>query len=299
MASQASLPSGMGDGRDALKKSASIDYRSSTQIQGVQATAKFDAAANKLLLNLVNEESQVVIDLLSIENLKAKDYLEDDNYCWVIAIQEKEGTQHSLQYRLKEDRDAWTGGLRSAIAAATANIKDAEEDQGPQYKRITEVELKEPEADVLATVAVSLDGGSQALMIHLSEGRTSAQEIKHQTQDFIAANEVDPRESTSLYRFLRTVAQRAVLEKETIGIVGEIQRHCVAHMLEEAEGKQDVSDMKLKAEKALTKLQDDIHRRLGEQGTGTSILTMMLRNNIEKMIHINELTARASNPEAS
>lgn len=296
----------MANVKQQLKQQVFIIYRSSQLISPANASLKFDEQKNALLVVFLNNESEkpVTIEMKDIENVKARDYTVENNYHWVLSIQQREEPrQASLQFRMKEERDTWHNGLRSLLTQQHEGVPVRREEgpaaePAPQQKRITEVTLHEPGPAVLATVQISLkDKKASQVMLHVPEARASVDDIKRITQDFVRENQVDPVESTSLYRFLRTVVQRALVEQETIAIVEEIKHKNLDVLVREADQKGsregNVDDLKERAKEELLALKDQIQLRLGDQGTGATIVSLILRQNIEKMLHINELTAKA------
>uniref|UniRef100_A0A7S4Q636 PH domain-containing protein n=1 Tax=Alexandrium monilatum TaxID=311494 RepID=A0A7S4Q636_9DINO len=292
--------------KDVAAKSISIVYRSSTQIAGVAAVLTFQRQTGEVKVaipSLTDSDETISISVADVESVKANDYLESSNYHWVLSIRlrptgPKEGKLYSLQFHSKEDRDTWCSGLQSAVAAVSRTRDGAEVTKQP--RTIFKVALKEPKLDMLASMKVHMERNEEVKVadIDVPEAKSSADDIRRRTKDFIAAHEVDSAEGTSLYRFLRTVVQRAMMEKETAAIVDKIQNRSLDRVLKEApEGTLSVEGARTQAEAQLQQLSEEIEQRLGERGTGVAILSMMLRQNIEKMRRINSLTAQVYEKE--
>jgi len=295
-------------------KSISIVYRSSTQIAGVAAVLTFQRQTGEVKVaipSLTDSDETISISVADVESVKANDYLESSNYHWVLSIRLRptgpkeagscrslQGKLYSLQFHSKEDRDTWCSGLQSAVAAVSRTRDGAEVTKQP--RTIFKVALKEPKLDMLASMKVHMERNEEVKVadIDVPEAKSSADDIRRRTKDFIAAHEVDSAEGTSLYRFLRTVVQRAMMEKETAAIVDKIQNRSLDRVLKEApEGTLSVEGARTQAEAQLQQLSEEIEQRLGERGTGVAILSMMLRQNIEKMRRINSLTAQVYEKE--
>mmetsp|Transcript_62329 Transcript_62329/g.182070 ORF Transcript_62329/g.182070 Transcript_62329/m.182070 type:complete len:294 (-) Transcript_62329:84-965(-) len=283
-----------------LQKLVTITFRSSTQLAGVEATARFDPAQDAV--QIIADDATTSIMIADIEAIKAKDYMEDESYCWVLVIQLAEGRQASLQFRLKEQRDTWTSELKSLANAAAGKSPDESADKKEQFRNITEVELKEPGDGVLASAAVKLEKGGEVTVAQLSvpDSKFRPDDVKHLTQEFIDANQVNPAESTSLYRFLRTVVQRVRVEKETASMIDEIQSNSLESLLkkppdDDEHANMTVAQLRSYAEARLKGLKDGVQRRLGD-GTGANILSSMLMQNIDKTLSINELCAKFHQP---
>lgn len=129
-------------------------------------------------------------------------------------------------------------------------------------------------------------------MLEVPEALASAEDCKQLSREFIERSNILPAEWQSLYRYVRSVARRAQLEREAALIVEDINAEHFDRLGAESSGDGGAQERAALADARLAALSEAIPHRLGEQGTGTAIVTTILRRNVAKMRLVNELAAK-------
>merc|ERR1712157_943 len=73
--------------------------------------------------------------------------------------------------------------------------------------------------------------GDETVTLDVKEHQTSSEDCKRVVQEFVHKYGVLKAETTSLYRYVRSVVQRALMERETEAIVNEISAQHLDHAL--------------------------------------------------------------------
>lgn len=221
--------------------------------------------------------------------------------------------QHIFQFTDRDKRDLWDHGLRTAVAAALAAIAteagkgkagaaDLQGGAGPsKFHPVKQLTLQQPRAGVLVMMKIELENSEEAPMLEVTEAECSPDDVKRLTNQFIDDHHILPTENTSLYRYIRSVVQRAQMERETAAIVEEINSQRFELMVQDPKyssvGKLSAEDSEkivAEANAALAKIAEGIPKRIGQHGSGATIVNTILKRNVEKMKLINEMAAKVA-----
>merc|ERR1712025_1055091 len=100
------------------------------------------------------------------------------------------------------------------------------------------------------------------------------------TDKFVETNLVLPTEKTSLYRYIRSVVQRAQMEKQVEKIVEEINAQSFEKLKSERSGDSPTDDDILaQTKEELKKIAENIPKNIGQHGSGATIVTQILKRN--------------------
>lgn len=236
--------------------------------------------------------------------------------------------QVSAEFKKKETRDAWEYSLRAvwiefknqddeipqgssedpAPGAKPESAADklgtdrnapesdklgADKTKAARVRTITQVNLQRPSPGVLAAMALELDNSSHLATLEVMENKASVEECKKIVGDFVVKYGIVPAESLSLYRYLRSVIQRATIEREVETVIQKISLLQYEQMLSNSAASQPNAtpeDIWKESKDGLDRIQETLSVRIGTHGAGAIIVSKILRRSVEKMKLINDMS---------
>jgi len=236
--------------------------------------------------------------------------------------------QITVEFKKKETRDAWEYSLRAvwiefknqddeipqgssedpAPGAKPESAADklgtdrnapesdklgADKTKAGRVRTITQVNLQRPSPGVLAAMAMELDNSSHLATLEIMENKASVEECKKIVGDFVVKYGIVPAESLSLYRYLRSVIQRATIEREVETVIQKISLLQYEQMLSNSAASQPNAtpeDIWKESKDGLDRIQETLSVRIGTHGAGAIIVSKILRRSVEKMKLINDMS---------
>lgn len=231
------------------------------------------------------------------EDLYCTNIIGKDTASETVCGKPRPAVHHSFQFNGDLIRDTWDHGLRSLLHKERGFMPDPEQDRDEDeeetdYVRINKIALKRPDDSrgVLVNIALSLTTNKEEYL-EIPQDHASPADCKRITQEFVEKVKISPTHTTSLYRFVRSVTSRSLLEYEALRIIAEIDRCNIEHILQEPENVDKNVDekrvLKDQAETNLDKLMQNIPHRLGHAGPAAKLVRDMLMRNVEKLKLIN------------
>lgn len=281
---------------DQLKVPVKVWHRSSNRIAKAQAKISLDDMFSQINIQFddtkINPDSIYILD---IEFIKVKDFNDSQtgSMIFILSINRKDGMHTSFQFEDKDTRDAWDNGVRSLHSGAAHSTKSEVKVPSSQFLPIKSIALQKPNPGqvVFIKVEIGKDEVKRTAELIVLESQTSSDASKQIAVDFVERNSILPTETTSLYRYVRSVVQRAQMEKEVIAIVDEVNSQSFERLVAE-KGHADHAQIVESAKARLTTIYNQIPLRIGQHGSGATIVTQVLKRNIEKMKLINEMAAK-------
>jgi len=285
---------------DLLKKPISICHRSSDRITRITATIFLDDKTNSIDIQFekaASGESDYKIAVPDVQLVKTKEFMESEHKkLFMLSIHHGSGgLRHtSFQFDTLENRNAWDHGLRSLMSGAVQSAKGTEvKVPGAKYVPIKAIALQNPRPGQLVSIGVDL-GGKQVDLV-VSEKLASSDDCKRLATEFVEQNVILPTETTSLYRYIRSVVQRAQMESEVVKLVHEINAQNFDEVSKSRSGQltaEDSQQILNSTRERLATLASEIPDRVGQHGSGATIVSQVLKRNIDKMKLINEMAAK-------
>lgn len=283
---------------DQLKAPVKVFHRSSARIAKAPANLFLDDKIQKINIKFEGGMPQEAINIVDIDFLKIKDFNDTATKqpIFILSVNLKDGSHSSFQFESRQIRDEWDHGLRSLHAGAGAQGGNAEV-KVPQstYLPIKSIALQRPDPGQLVSIKLELgkeDGDvKRECSLVIVEGKTDSDACKELAVQFVEDNSILPTEQKSLYRYIRSVVQRAQMEKEVALIVEEVNSQSFERLAAE-QGSGDPQQIVALAKARLTTIYNQIPLRVGQHGSGASIATQVLKRNVEKMKIINDLAAQ-------
>lgn len=234
------------------------------------------------------------IKIADVEGVKVKDFNDGGHEIHIVSVNHRDGKHTSFQFEKRDDRDHWFQGLQQLQSGVVANARTQVKVPAGQYMSIKAIALQKPGPGQLVFIKIDLAEGKQKQVdLVVPTDKTSRDACKHITDEFVEANLVLPTEKTSLYRYIRSVVQRAQMEKEVEVIVEEINSQSFEKLKSERSGESPSDDQLLEQTKGkLTEIANSIPQRIGQHGSGATIVTQILKRNVDKMKLINDMVAR-------
>ncbi|OLP90753.1 Hydroxylamine reductase [Symbiodinium microadriaticum] len=249
--------------------------------------------------------STTIMKLSSISSVKAMDYIEGTRVNCVLIIRLRPEPSDDLmqvapdagkeeevivQFARVEDRDNWDTGLRYLINALEVTVaKDQVEVPTRSFSRIKKVRLEEPRAGILVRGRFELASGEEP-ELEIPESMADGKDLNTFVVDWVQRNCVQPSETTSLYRLVKSLVHRATLESKTADIIQRINDTHFDKLLKEHPGDPQAT---LEISKAyLREVGHDIPKLIGQQGTASAMVIQILQRNVEKMKVINDMAYR-------
>lgn len=169
----------------------------------------------------------------------------------------------------------------------------ADKTKAGRVRTITQVNLQRPSPGVLAAMAMELDNSSHLATLEVMENKSSVEECKKIVGDFVVKYGIVPAESLSLYRYLRSVIQRATIEREVETVIQKISLLQYEQMLSNSATSQPNAtpeDIWKESKDGLDRIQETLSIRIGTHGAGAIIVSKILRRSVEKMKLINDMS---------
>lgn len=169
----------------------------------------------------------------------------------------------------------------------------ADKTKAARVRTITQVNLQRPSPGVLAAMALELDNSSHLATLEVMENKASVEECKKIVGDFVVKYGIVPAESLSLYRYLRSVIQRATIEREVETVIQKISLLQYEQMLSNSAASQPNAtpeDIWKESKDGLDRIQETLSVRIGTHGAGAIIVSKILRRSVEKMKLINDMS---------
>lgn len=272
-----------------------VKFRATTSLQPQDAWIWYDETAKGIQVQFLKSAPSVELTILrlkDISSVKAKSFIQGSEFIFVVAIVLKSAAgQTFLQFGKREDRDTWDSGLRYLVVAREQLDAGTEvEVPDGEYHPIRHIVLKAPKAGVVVAMSVDVKGEEQELQVLADQ--TSSSECKNLVVDFVQKHRIMPSETTSLYRFVRSLVQRALMESQTAALIDEINAQHFERVLQVRGPTASSTALLNGARDKLDRLSRDIQERIGYQGTGALIVTEILHRNMDKLRLINDLCAR-------
>lgn len=246
-----------------LTRKTQVGYRSSEQISREDAFVSYVESQRRIQVEFrLAQLEPVFIDIRNIDNIRQKDYPEDNSFRWVLAVNLNPADSRNimLQFTAREVRDTWVAGLRALVEASrsgglggSGSSSSGVGGLAPQMSRgggssssnhliggggtipTSGPPLPPPNTERAITdvalreprpgflARVELTLGLRELLaLEVPEGCESSERLSRLVQGFVDNNAIMPNESTSLFRFVKNAVHRIVLERETEALVEEI-----------------------------------------------------------------------------
>lgn len=283
---------------DQLKNAAKVFHRSSTRISKAPATIFLDEKCVEIMIKFDGGSDQHKILIMDIDSLKNKDFNDSATKAplYILSVNLKDGTHNSFQFETRHIRDEWDHGLRSLHSGAAQQAQGEVKVPQSQFLPIKSITLQKPSAGQLVSIKLQLGKEGEDVKrecdLVVLEGKTSSDDCKELAVQFVEDNSILPTEQKSLYRYIRSVVQRAQMEKEVVAIVEEVNSQSFERLAAEQGGSVDPQQIAVLAKARLTTIYNQIPLRIGQHGSGASIATQVLKRNVKKMEIINDLAAQ-------
>jgi hypothetical protein len=235
------------------------------------------------------------VKLKDISHVKVKNFMEKTSPVHVVSLTTEDANKGDVQYFLEFDspevRDDWGNGLRSVHHAHQwMNRKnDSKKSDERKYHMIKAVNLLLPlDGQIVSMEIESAAGKKDKLVIEDNPAKYDSATCKQKTEDFIQNNFIVPAEGASLYRFIRSLVSRLLMERETNTILAEIDKHRFNKICEAKFGTatkanmNEVRNLLHEAEEALRNLSDALPARIGKHGPASQLLIDIMLRSIEK-----------------
>lgn len=322
---------------DQLRGKCPIFYRSTQDLHGGKANIWFtdtDGRSAMSIQFLTDGQNDKPLSLLAddIIFIKTKEYTDKSGtQLWVLAlgVHENHGThtaealeqtifqatqavsdlvQHTFQFsepdiknktEAKSARDNWEHCLRTLrVELEMANETEVKV-VASKFRPIEKIELQQPQAGKVVSIKITLETSAEPVTLDIGEAETGSDACKRLTNQFIDDHSVLPTENTSLYRYIRSVVQRALMEKETKVIIDEINRLKFETLLKSPKYADldktlsaNISKIVNEGAHELQRISASIPTRIGQHGSGATVVNTVLKRNVEKLKLINELAAK-------
>lgn len=290
---------------DVLKNPQQVWHRSSTRYEKLEATIVLDdRQGNCIQVQFPKSETasyQILID--TIQSVKVKDFQDasgpERSFIYTLSVNYapagKDISHSSFQFSKQDVRNAWDHGLRSLLSGAVQSAKGSEvKVPSAKYKEIKQITLQKPKGGELVRIHVDL-GDAQADLV-ITREKASSDNCKTEATSFIDKNNILPTETTSLYRYMRSVVQRAQMEEEVSKIVKQINDQSLEEVQKRNPGR-PLNEMLNETKVQLENIARDVPQNVGQHGSGAAIVTQVLKRNVEKMKLINEMFCRLQESE--
>lgn len=309
-----------GSHHDELQVKVAAWHRSSDNLKRMLCDIAHDTKEHKIRIDFNNGEKKS-IKLEEIQDVKMKDISLPSGTlnCLDIKVVSAVGDHVCFEFEKVGTRDTWYAGLRTLLSdraffqgnnirKSLAKKVDPLKDVGSsKYQCVKNIELLKASNANAVSLRVDLDN-EKGVNLDVPAGSISAEAIKDIANSFMDKHKVLPTENTSLYRLLRSLVQRSVLEKETSDIVAEINAlhyDQLPHTLKDELGKHhqpagvEARRLASRAESRLNALHESIPNRIGQHGPGASIISQILQRNVAKMKLINDRASKIAAAEAA
>jgi len=233
-------------------------------------------------------KQMITLRLGDITDVKVKNFVEKMVNVFVVSIS-CGNVQHFLEFETADKRDDWGNGLRSLHHAHQwANKRTEAKTDSRKLHLIKTIQLELPRPGCIISMNIETAGGRKAeLDVADREDKYDSAQCKELTHDFILQNFIVPAEGASLYRFIRSVLSRLLMERETNAILGEIEAFRYNKVTEAPghHGAVPASQIRMLLHTADEKLRDlagVVPDRIGRHGPSSQLLVDILLRTIEK-----------------
>lgn len=238
-------------------------------------------------------QNMMHIRLCDITSVKVKNFVEKLINVYVVSVT-CEDVQYFLEFETQEKRDDWGNGLRSLHHSHQwANKRTEAKTDARKLHLIKAINLKLPAPGCIISMEIETAGGRKAdLDIPDAKERFNSSACKELTHDFVLQNYIVPAEGASLYRFIRSVLSRLLMERETNVILGELDSfrynkvtEGCAHRPGGKDQTSNASEVRMllhTAEERLRDLAGAVPERIGRHGPSSQLLVDILLRSIEK-----------------
>lgn len=297
---------------DGLRESTQISYRSQTRIASQNASLVVDDKGVKVEVNF-NSGETLIFNISDIESVKPKDYPQAGGgghvflltLCYTEEAQKThgQGAHSALEFPDRDVRDLWDHGLRSLITSASSGGEKQQEVSVPtqQLLPIKGISLRSGDkSGELMTVTVELGKRNASFAVSIPEPNYDREAYKKELWQkivtFIADSSIVATETMSVYRYVRCVVQRALMEKEVTAIIEDINNQNLDTLMKKRGDRQpgvlDDDQLHQAAERHLDSLGAELPDRIGSQGSGAVVVTQVLMRNIAKMKLVNNVSLK-------
>jgi hypothetical protein len=287
-----------------LRKEEEVLHRTRTHIHPQRALISVDESYRKIMIKQPDVEPPLVstVDVGEIDFIKRRDFTDVDRSdhsveMHLLSLNHKDGNHTSFQFGMAAKRDAWETGLRTMISGAMAGSRIGEvKVPAQQYMAIKSLTTEICGEDELLRLTVSL--GKREGVLSVKKTENTAKDWKRITDEFVEKNAVLPTEATSLYRYIRSVIDRTLMEKEAVAVIEEINEQSFEKLVKKKHGSSASDDeiVRMAADR-LTTISSQLATRIGSHGNGGMVICQILHRNIEKMKLINEMAVKVTRAE--
>lgn len=237
---------------------------------------------------------KILLPLSHVADVKVKNFVEKLVNVYVVSITcdlaDGSGGSNPVQYFLEfdsaEKRDDWGNGLRSLYHAHQwVNKRTEAKSDLRKLHLIKAINLQLPRPGCILSMEIETAAGRKApLDVEDKKDKYSSEKCKELTQDFVMQNFIVPAEGASLYRFIRSVISRMLMERETNTIISEIDTQRFNKILENHRSAEHAEVRKVLrvAEAQLRELAGAVPDRIGRHGPASQLLVDILLRSIEK-----------------
>jgi hypothetical protein len=166
------------------------------------------------------------------------------------------------------------------------------EENGRKLQLVKHIALgmpdKTPGKEEMVKLTLKLPDGKQADLV-IYEKKYDSATCKEIVSDFVMHNYIIPAEAASIYRYVRSIISRLVMERETTAISNEMAALRYPKVIEKCANPTDVRSIIGGADKALAELGATLASRLGSHGPGAEVIQSICKRNIEKSRHHNRM----------
>lgn len=273
----------------------------SIKVLEVEIMQQQDHPAANAEQGFADSADKFAIKLEMITEVKVKNFVEKMTNVYIVAVtceeEQEQGTlkvQHFLEFESLEKRDDWGNGLRSLHHSFQwLNKRTETKADSKRLHMIKAINLQLPKAGCLVSMEIETAAGKKA-ELHVADDKKdySSDACKELTSDFILQNFIIPGEGASLYRFIRSVISRLLMERETTVILGEIDASRFNKVLEarnlatsskaNSANASEVKNALHVVEGTLRDLAGAVPDRIGKHGPSSQLLVDILLRSIEK-----------------
>lgn len=279
---------------DLLCKLHPVTHRSTLLLKKREAFIRLAASGEALVLD-IKGEPQLRLLIRAVVNLKAKEVVGTNGKLdAVLSFQDTSSPgflQRSLQFSGKETRDLWLLGLKRLLAGIAApKVSTAPRQKAARLARITKIVLVEPKM-ITDSYKLQVQCGGEGRSYVFSVQRTGAlrhfidNQLWSDVMTFLEASDVLPTEGVALYRYVKGVLERCLMEQSVILAMQEIDQAFVLKLHHAGHG---MYEAYAAAEERLDALADRLPSEIGYLGLGAAIVEQILQRNIDKMRKLNE-----------
>lgn len=231
------------------------------------------------------------IKIADITDVKVKNFTEKLTQIFVVSLT-AHGIQYFMEFETIDKRDDWGNGLRSLHHAHQWAQKPVESEKNTRKLHlIKQIILQKPRylerygSNSIVSMDIELASGDK-VSLDIPETRYDSDNCKEITNDCVFQNNIIPAEGASLYRFVRSVISRMLMERETNNIIVEIDKQRYAEVMRghtvSAANASTIRGLLHTADDELRHLAGAVPGRIGKHGPSSQLLVDILLRSIEK-----------------